>query len=96
MTQRLDSAPPARPAREQRKPGKRGYAVVIVGCAMRILKWASWILFWLLAPKLLRKARRRGKKAAHQTRVEAPKQVKKMRRAARRSVLPKRKRKLPL
>jgi hypothetical protein len=63
---------------------------------MRILKWALWILFLLLAPKLLRKTRRRGKKAAHQVRVKAPKQVKKMRRAARRSILPKRQRTLPL
>jgi 1,4-dihydroxy-2-naphthoate octaprenyltransferase len=61
-----------------------------------MLKWALWILFLLLAPKLLRKARRSGKKAAHRTRVKAPKQVKKMRRAARRSILPKRRRRLPL
>lgn len=63
---------------------------------MRILKWALWVFFWLLAPKLLRKARRKGKKAAHQARVKAPKQVKKMRRAARRSIWPKRRRTLPL
>jgi hypothetical protein len=61
---------------------------------MRILKWALWILFLLLAPKLLRKARRKGKKAAHRTRVKAPKQVKNIRRAARRSILPKRRRTL--
>ena len=57
---------------------------------MRMLRWTLWILFLLLAPKLLRKARRRGKKAAHRTRVEAPKQVKKIRRAARRSIVPRR------
>ena len=67
---------------------------MIVGCSMRILKWALWILFLLLAPKLLRKARRSGKKAAHRTRVKAPKRVKKIRRAARRSILPKRRRTL--
>lgn len=59
---------------------------MIVGCAMRLLKWALWILFLLLAPKLLRKASRSGKKAAHRTRVKAPKQVKKIRH---RSILPK-------
>jgi hypothetical protein len=48
--------------------GKARYAVVIAGCTMRILKWALWILFLLLAPKLLRKARRSGKKAANRTR----------------------------
>lgn len=69
---------------------------MLVGCAMRILKWALWILFLLLAPKLLRKARRKGKKAAHRTRVKAPKQAKKIRRAARRSILSKRPRTLPL
>jgi 1,4-dihydroxy-2-naphthoate octaprenyltransferase len=69
---------------------------VIAGCAMRILKWALWILFLLLAPKLLRKARRSGKKAANRTRVKVPKQVKKIRRAARRSIVPKRRRTLPL
>ncbi len=63
---------------------------------MRILKWALWVLFLLLVPKLLRKAGRRGKKAAHRTWVKAPEQVKKMRRAARRSILPKRRRTLPL
>jgi 1,4-dihydroxy-2-naphthoate octaprenyltransferase len=67
---------------------------VIVGCAMRILKWGAWILFLLLAPKVLRKARRSGKKAAHQTRVKAPKQVKKVQRAVHRSTLPKRRRTL--
>ena len=61
---------------------------------MRILKWALLILFLLLAPKLLRKARHRGKKVAHRARVKAPKRVKKMRRAARRSILPKRRRRL--
>lgn len=81
---------------EAEEAGKARYAAVTVGCAMRILKWALWILFLLLAPKLLRRARRRGKKAAHRTRVTAPKQVRKMRRAARRSILPKRRRKLPL
>jgi hypothetical protein len=50
--------------------GKARYAVVIAGCAMRILKWALWILFLLLAPKLLRKAFRSGKKAANRTRVK--------------------------
>lgn len=69
---------------------------MIVGCAMRILKWALWILFLLLAPKLLRKASRSGKKAAHRTRVKAAKQVKNIRRAARRSILPKRRQVLPL
>ena len=67
---------------------------MIVGCAVRMLKWALWILFLLLAPKLLRKTRRSGKKAAHRARVKAPKQVKKIRRAARHSVLPKRRRTL--
>ena len=67
---------------------------MVVGCAMRTLKWALWILFLLLAPKLLRKARRSGKKVAHRTRVRAPKQVKKIRRGARSSVLPKRRRTL--
>ena len=76
--------------------GKAKHAVVIAGCAMRILKWALWILFLLLAPKLLRKARRSGKKAANRTRVKVPKQVKKMRRAARRSTVPKQRRTLPL
>jgi hypothetical protein len=75
--------------------GKARYAAVAVGCAMRILRWALGILFLLLAPKLLRKARR-GKKAAHWTRAKAPKQVKKIRRVARRSILPKRRRTLPL
>jgi 1,4-dihydroxy-2-naphthoate octaprenyltransferase len=63
---------------------------MIAGCAMRILKWALWTLFLLLAPKLVRKARRSGTRAVHRTRVKAPKQVKKMRRAARRSISPKR------
>jgi 1,4-dihydroxy-2-naphthoate octaprenyltransferase len=76
--------------------GKARYAVVIAGCAMRILKWALWILFLLLAPKLVRQARRSGKKAANRTRVKAPKQVKKIRRTARRSIGPKRRRMLPL
>ncbi len=69
---------------------------MIVGCAMRMLKWALWILFLLLAPKLLRKARRSGKKAAHQTRGKAPKQVKKVLGAARRSISPPQRRMLPL
>jgi hypothetical protein len=59
-----------------------------------VLKWALWILFLLLAPRLLRKARCSGKKAAHRTRAKASKQAKKMRRAARRSILPKRRRTL--
>jgi hypothetical protein len=63
---------------------------------MRLLKWAVWILFLLLAPRLLRQARRRGKKAAHRARAEAPKKVKKIRRAARRSIWPKRRRTVPL
>jgi 1,4-dihydroxy-2-naphthoate octaprenyltransferase len=68
---------------------------MLVGCALRILKWALWILFLLLAPKLLRKARRSGKKAAHRTQVKAPKQVKKkIRRAAHRPILSKRRRAL--
>jgi hypothetical protein len=69
---------------------------VTVGCAMRILKWSLLILFLLLAPKLLRTARRKGKRAAHRTQVKVPKQVKKIRRVARRSILPKRRRTLPL
>lgn len=68
---------------------------MITGCAMRILKWALWILFLLLAPKLLRKARRSGKKAASQTRVKVPKQVKEIRRAAHRPIVWKRRRTLP-
>ena len=67
---------------------------MIVGCAMRILKWALWTLFLLLAPKLLRKVHRSGKKAGHRARVKAPKKVRKIRRAARRSISPKRRRKL--
>lgn len=90
----LESAAPAWPAKERRRPGKRGRAV-ITGCAIRILKWTLGILFLMLAPKLLRKARRRGKKAADRTRVTVPKRVKKMRRAARRSIAPKRRRTLP-
>jgi 1,4-dihydroxy-2-naphthoate octaprenyltransferase len=76
--------------------GKARYAVVIAGCTMRILKCALWILFLLLAPKLLRKARRSGKKAANRTRVNVPKQVKKIRRTAPRWIVPKRRRTLPL
>jgi hypothetical protein len=63
---------------------------------MRILKWAVWILFLLLAPRLLRQARRRGKKAVHRARAAAPKKIRKMRRAARGSIVPKRRRTLPL
>jgi 1,4-dihydroxy-2-naphthoate octaprenyltransferase len=69
---------------------------VIVGCALRLLKWAGWILFLLLAPKLLRKARRMEKKAAGRTRVKARRRVRKMRRTARRSITPNRRRTLPL
>ena len=90
-----ESAPLAWPARGGGGREAR-YAVVIAGCAMRILKWALWILFLLLAPKLLRKARRSGKKAANRTRVKVPKQVKTLRRAARRWIVPKRRRTLPL
>lgn len=69
--------------------GKARYPVVAMGCAMRLLKWAAWLLFLLLAPKVLRKARRGGKKVAHRTRVKAPRQARKVRRAAHRSILPK-------
>lgn len=84
------------PGEGAEEAGKARWAVVLAGCAMRSLKWALWILFLLLAPRLLRQARRRGKKAAHRTRVKAPKRIKKMRRAARRSIPPKRRRTVSL
>lgn len=81
-------SPLRRQGSEGAKEAGKEYAVVIVGCAMRSLKWALWILFVLLAPKLLRKARHKGKTAAHRARVKMPKQVKKMRRGSRRSIVP--------
>jgi hypothetical protein len=69
---------------------------VILGCAMAILKGALGILWWLLAPKGVRKARRRAGKTAHRARAKAPKQAKKMQRAARRSISPKPKRRMRL
>jgi hypothetical protein len=60
---------------------------VILGCAFGILKGAIWILWWLIAPKPVRKERRKISKSAHRARVKAPKQVKKMRRAVRRGKL---------
>ena len=59
---------------------------MIVGCSVRMLKWAVLILFLLLAPKVVRKARRSGKRAADRTLIKAPKQVKKIRRAARKAM----------
>jgi hypothetical protein len=60
---------------------------VILGCAFGILKGAIGILWWLIAPKPVRKERRKVSKSAHRARAKAPKQVKKMRRAARRGKL---------
>jgi hypothetical protein len=61
---------------------------VILGCAFGILKGAIRILWWLIAPKPVRKERRKVSKSARRVRAKAPKQVKKMRRAARRGKLP--------
>jgi hypothetical protein len=60
---------------------------VILGCAFGILKGAIWILWWLIAPKPVRKERRKVSKSVHRARAKAPKQVKKIRRAARRGKL---------
>jgi predicted transcriptional regulator len=60
---------------------------VILGCALGILKGAIGILWWLLAPKPVRKERRKISKSAHRARAKVPKQVKKLRRAARRGKL---------
>ena len=56
---------------------------MILGCAFGILKGAIGILWWLIAPKPVRKERRKLSKSAHRARAKAPKQVKKLRRAAR-------------
>lgn len=56
----------------------------MTGCAIRILKWSLGLLFLLLAPKLLRKVHRSGKKAGRRTRAKASKRVRKLRRAVRR------------
>ena len=69
---------------------------MILGCALVLLRGALGILWWLLAPKGVRKARRKAGKTAHRARAKAPKQAKKMQRAARRSVLPKRRRRMRL
>ena len=60
---------------------------MILGCAFGILKGAIGILWWLIAPKPVRKERRKLSKSAHRARTKAPKQVKKLRRAARHSKL---------
>jgi hypothetical protein len=57
---------------------------MIPGCEFAILKGAIWILWWLIAPKPVRKERRKVSKSVHRARAKAPKQVKKMRRTARR------------
>jgi hypothetical protein len=57
---------------------------MILGCAFAILKGAIRILWLLLAPKPVRKERRKAEKAVRRARTRAPKQVKKIRRAARR------------
>ena len=76
---------------------------MILGCAFGILKGAIRILWWLIAPKPVRKERRQVSKSVRRARAEAPKKisrsvrrarakapkkVKKMRRAARRGKLP--------
>ncbi|MBV9208838.1 MAG: hypothetical protein JO037_26295 [Actinobacteria bacterium] len=70
--------------------GKARKAIVILGCAMGILRGALAVLWWLLAPKLLKKTRRRTRKAAHRAQAKTSKQVSKTRRAARRSIRPNR------
>ena len=60
---------------------------MILGCAFGILKGAIGILWWLIAPKPVRKERRKLSKSAHRARAKAPKQGRKTRRAARRGKL---------
>ena len=60
---------------------------MILGCAFGILKGVIGILWWLIAPKPVRKERRKLSKSAHRAWAKAPKRVKKMRRAARRGKL---------
>jgi hypothetical protein len=55
---------------------------VILGCAIGILKGAIQILWWLLAPKPVRKERRKAEKAMRRARANAPKKVRKQRRRA--------------
>jgi hypothetical protein len=58
---------------------------VILGCLIGILKGVIRTIWFLLAPKPVRKERRKAEKAVRRARAKAPKRVKKARRAARRT-----------